>query len=302
MPLARSAAAALLALAFAACSRGGQRAPGPLRIVATTSTLASIAEGASGVTVRSIVPVGVSPEDYQPAPQDIAALHQADVLVENGAGLEEWLRPTLRNAANPRLRVVVCAEGLPLIDGNPHLWIDPEMARVYVRRIAAALVEADPERANAYREAARRYDGELVELLARTRRKLAVLPPERRLMIIFHNAFTYYARRFDLRQIAAIEPLAGAEPNPQHIGDVVTLARRYKVPAIFAEREFDPRLAETIARSAGGLKVAYLYDDSLGSASNVSTYVGMIDTDTDTIVDALRPPLEKLGVTGVGGR
>jgi ABC-type Zn uptake system ZnuABC Zn-binding protein ZnuA len=107
-------------------------------------------------------------------------------------------------------------------------------------------------------------------------------------MVIFHNAFFYYARRFGLTQVAAIEPIAGAEPNPAHIADVVELVKRYRVPAIFAEHEFNPKLAETIAHSAGGVKVAYLYDDSLGTASNVSTYVGMIDTDTATIVSALR--------------
>ncbi len=85
------------------------------------------------------MPVGVSPEDFQPSPDTIAALHDADVLVENGADLEGWLQPTIRNAGNPRLRIVVCADGLPVVDGNPHLWMDPELARAYVAQ--------DPRRA-----------------------------------------------------------------------------------------------------------------------------------------------------------
>jgi ABC-type Zn uptake system ZnuABC Zn-binding protein ZnuA len=290
MPFPRCAAVALIALLLTACSAATGRPAGPLRVVATTSTLASLAEGAAGgvAHVRSLVPVGVSPEDYQPTPQDIATLHDADVLVENGAGLEGWLEPTLRNARNGRLRTVVCTDGLPVVDENPHLWVDPELARGYVSRIADALVAADAAHAEAYRRSAKAYDGQLVALVARTHTKLAEIPPARRVMIIFHNAFAYYDRRFGLREIAAVEPIAGAEPNPAHIADVVELAKRYRVPAIFAEHEFNPRLAETIAKSAGGLKVAYLYDDSLGTTSNVSTYVGMIDTDTETIVDALR--------------
>jgi ABC-type Zn uptake system ZnuABC Zn-binding protein ZnuA len=289
MPSPRSAAVAL-ALLLAACSHGSDRPPGPLRIVATTSTLASIARETAGATaeVRALVPVGVSPEDYQPAPADIAALRDADLLVENGAGLEGWLDATLHNAANPHLRVVVCADGLPAIDGNPHLWMDPENARAYAGKIRAALVAADAPHAAAYRASAAAYDGRLAALTARTRAKLAAIPPARRVMIVFHNAFDYYARRFGLRVVGAIEPLAGSEPNPAHVAELVRLARANHVPAVFAEHEYSDRLARTLAASAGGLKVAFLYDDSLGTAPGVASYVGLIDTDTDTIVSALK--------------
>ena len=107
-------------------------------------------------------------------------------------------------------------------------------------------------------------------------------------MIVFHNAFDYYARRFGLRIVGAIEPIAGAEPNPAHVSELVRLARAEHVPAVFAEHEYSDKLARTLAASAGGLTVAFLYDDSLGTDAAVSTYVGMIDTDTDTIVSALK--------------
>lgn len=289
MPFVRLVAATL-ALVLVACSHGSDRPPGPLRIVATTSTLASLARGAAGEgpDVRSLVPVGVSPEDYQPAPADIAALHDADVLVENGAQLEGWLDGTLRNAANPHLRVVVCSEGLDVRDGNPHLWMDPQYARAYVAKIRDAIDAADPAHAGAYQGAAKAYDGQLVALLARTHAKIATIPPARRSMIVFHNAFDYYARRFGLRIVGAIEPVAGAEPNPAHVADLVRLARANGVRAVFAEHEYNDRLARTLAESAGDLKVAFLYDDSLGADPAVSTYIGMIDSDTDTIVHALK--------------
>ncbi len=282
---------AFVALLLAACSQGSQRAAGPLRIVATTSTLASLAQGAAGegVHVRSLVPVGVSPEDYQPTPDDIAALHDADVLVENGAGLEGWLDATVRNAGNAHLKIVVCTDGLPVVDGNPHLWMDPEYARRYVAAIASALEGVDAEHAAQYRAAAQRYDAQLAALTARTRATIATIPAPRRVMIVFHNAFAYYGARFGLKQVAAIEPVAGAEPNPQHIAEVIRIAKEYRVPAIFAEHEFSPKLADTIAHAAGGeVRVTYLYDDSLGNTPGVATYIGMIDTDTATIVSALK--------------
>ena len=291
MPSPRSAVVALGLLLLTACSHASsERPPGPLRIVATTSTLASIARGAAGpgADVRSLVPVGVSPEDFQPSPDTIAALHDADVLVENGAQLEAWLEPTIRNAGNARLRIVVCADGLPVVDGNPHLWMDPEFARRYVAKIRDALLTVDVTNARVYRAEAAAYDRQLVALTTRTRAKIATIPPQRRTMIVFHNAFDYYARRFGLRIVGAIEPVAGSEPNPAHIADLVRLARSEHVPAVFAEHEYSDKLARTLAESAGGLKVAFLYDDSLGTGAGVDTYVGMIDTDTDTIVSALR--------------
>ncbi len=291
MPSPRLAVAAFGLLLLAACSHvSSERPAGPLRIVATTSTLASLARGAAGERpdIRSLVPVGVSPEDFQPSPDTIAALRNADVLVENGANHETWLQSTLANAGNPHLRKVVCTDGLPVINGNPHLWMDPEYARAYVRKISAALVAADPPNTAMYRAAAADYDKQLVTLIARTKAKIAAIPVSRRTMIVFHNAFDYYARRFGLRIVGAIEPVAGAEPNPAHIAELVRLARTQNVHAVFAEHEYSDKLARTLAQSAGGLKVAFLYDDSLGTEPGVATYPGMIETDTDTIVAALK--------------
>lgn len=290
MPSPRPAAAALMLLLLAACAHAPERPAGPLRIVATTSTLASIARGAAGAgsDVRSLVPVGVSPEDFQPAPGDVAALRDADVLVENGAGLEGWLRAMVRNAGNPQLRIVVCADGLPVRDGNPHLWMDPEYARAYVAKIRDALAAADPPHADGYRASAKSYDGQLAALTARTRRKITTIPPARRTMIVFHNAFDYYARRFGLQIIGAIEPNPGSEPNPHHVAELIRLARLHRVPAVFAEHEYNDKLARMVARSAGGLNVAFLYDDSLSTGAAARTYVALIDTDTDAIVNALK--------------
>jgi len=287
----RSAFAAFGLLLLVACSHASSARPaGPLRIVASSTTLASIARGTagSGPDIRSLVPVGVSPEDFQPSPDTIAALRDADVLVENGANYETWLEPTIRNAGNPRLRIVVCADGLPVVGGNPHLWMDPELARAYARKIRDAIVAADASHVDAYRAAAAAYDEQLAALTARTRAKIATIPPARRTMIVFHNAFDYYARRFGLRIVGAIEPIAGAEPNPAHIAELVRLARAEHVRAVFAEHEYSDKLARSLAQSAGGLKVAFLYDDSLGTDAATGTYVAMIDTDTDTIVSALR--------------
>jgi zinc/manganese transport system substrate-binding protein/manganese/iron transport system substrate-binding protein len=291
MLLPRLAACAVALVVVAGCAHApSARRAGPLRVVATTTTLASLARGAAGpnADVRSLVPVGVSPEDFQPSPDAIAALHDADVLVENGVGLESWLEPTIRNAGNPNLRIVVCGDGLPAVDGNPHLWMDPVFARAYVDKIRDTLTAADAPNAAAYWAATAAYDVQLDALRARTERKIATIPPASRAMIVFHNAFDYYARRFGLRIVGAIEPIPGADPNPAHFAELIRLARAQHVRGVFAEHEYSDKLALTLAAGAGGLKVAFLYDDSLGTGASVNTYIGMIDTDTDTIVSTLR--------------
>ncbi len=283
--------AVLACVLLAGCSRApAHQETAGATVVATTSTLASLAIGVVGdpSRVRSLVPVGASPEDYQPAPQDIEAIHAATVLVENGANLEGWLQSDLENARNEKLTVVVCTQGLPVREGNPHLWMDPEYARAYVRKIRDALVAADPPNAAAYERNAAAYDAQLVALLARTHRKIATIPPAQRTMIIFHNAFLYYNARFGLRTIGVVEVNPGAEPSPQHIAEIVGLARANHVNAVFAEPEYSPKLIQALAQSAGIKTVDNLYDDSVGTDPKVANYVGMIDYDTDTIVDALK--------------
>ncbi|HXP92469.1 MAG TPA: metal ABC transporter substrate-binding protein [Candidatus Binatia bacterium] len=262
----------------------------PLRVVATISTIASLALPVAGgdAVVTTLVPVGASPEDYQPSPADIVKLREADILVENGAGLEAWLERTIASAKNPALRIVVCTDGLPVRDQNPHLWMDPNFARFYVLKIAGALEAADPHHSVSYANRARAYDKTLVSLLERTNQKIQTIPPPNRTMIVYHNAWEYYTRRFGLNLIGVLETSPGREPSPSQVAHLVDLARRYHVRAVFAEPEYSPKLAQALASSAGIKTVVNLYDDSVGTDPRVADYVGMIDYDTDVIVSALK--------------
>jgi len=287
----RQPAVLLSLFVLAACGGGaGSTSSGGVRVLATTSTLASLAIGVVGDAsrVRSLVPIGTSPEDYQPAPQDIEAVHDARVLLENGANLETWLDGTIQNASNPSLIRVVLSDGLPVRDGNPHLWMDPVFARAYVRKIRDAMIAADPAGAATYRANAAAYDAQLVALTARTQRKIDTIPPAQRVMIVFHNAFNYYDARFGLQTLGVVETNPGADPSPQHLAEIVGLARSHHVRAVFAEPEYSPKLIAALAESAGITTVSDLYDDSIGTDPKVATYIGMIDYDTDTIVRALK--------------
>ncbi len=284
---------ALAAIAvLAACGNGAQRpaSTGKIAVVTSISTFNSMVEavGGSRVSVQSLVPVGASPEDYQPTPQDVATLASAQLLIENGAGLESWLKRTIANAASSKLRIVVCSDGLKVVNQNPHLWMDPVNAKHYVEMIRNALMAIDPAHGTEYRSNARRYMLQLDDLRASIARKIDRIPPDHRYMIVFHNAWQYYNARFGITTLGFIEVNPGQDPNPQQIARLIDLARKHHVKAIFSEPEYSAKLARQIAGNSGIKIVDNLYDDSIGTDPRVSTYTGMLNYDTDVIVRALQ--------------
>jgi ABC-type Zn uptake system ZnuABC Zn-binding protein ZnuA len=276
--------------AFSGRGEAATPAPGPLRVLATTTLLASLASdvAAGRATVTSLMPVGASPETYQPAPSDIVRVHDAGLIIENGAGLEAWLAPMLRAAGAGKIPIVDSSAGLPIVDANPHLWLDPEYARHYVAAIRDGMIAADPGGAATYRANAVAFDARLAGLAARIAAQIATIPPANRNMIVFHNAWLYYNRRFGLRTLGEIEEVPGSEPSAAHLAQLIDAARALHVRAIFAEPEYNPKLVETVARGAGIGHVAVLYDDSVGTSPQTRDYISMLETDTATIVAGLR--------------
>ncbi len=263
---------------------------GRIAVVTTFSTLNSFVEGVGRdrVRVQNLVPVGASPENYQPAPQDIAALSRAQLIVENGGGIDKWLERTIENAGAETKHVLVLSDGLPKIDENPHHWMDPVQARMYVAKVRDELVSIDPQHKAEYERNAKAYDGELAALQEWIGKQIATIPASHRAMIIFHNAFDYYNRRFGIQTIGVIELSPGQDPNPAYIGQLVDLAKAHGVRAVFAEPEYSPKLAATLAKSAGIETVTNLYDDSIGEDPRVNNYVNMLRYDTGVIVSALK--------------
>ncbi len=262
----------------------------PMSVVTTISTLNSFVEGVGGdlVRVQSLVPIGASPETYQPTPQNIAVLSDARLLVENGAGLETWLQGLLNNANTGHLDIVVASQGLPVIGSNPHLWMDPQYAKHYVGRIRDALVSIDPAHRAQYERNATAYDRKLDALTAWIRSRVDTVPKQQRVLVVFHNAWQYYDDRFGIQTLGIIEEAPGQEPNPHDFGHLVDLAKQHHVHAIFGEPEYSPKLADALAHDAGISVVENLYDDSIGTSPDVSNYISMLRYDTREIVRSLK--------------
>jgi manganese/iron transport system substrate-binding protein len=286
----RSALWTLAAFLLTSCQSPQTATSGKVAVATTISTLNSFVQGVGGehVIVKNIVPIGASPESFSPAPQDVATVADADVLVENGAGLETWLDRLLRDAGTRNLHVVVCADGLPVKNLNPHLWMDPVLAKRYVLKIRDALIAADPAHGDDYRRNAANYNAQLDALTAQIRRQIATIPPSQRYMIVFHNAWQYYNDRFGITTLGFVERNPGQEPNPQQIAQLIDLAKQHHVRGVFSEPEYSPKLLYSIAQGAGVKVVENLYDDSIGTDPRVRNYIAMLTYDTNVIVQTLK--------------
>ena len=303
-----------LALAFivgfvVACSPGGAGAGGPgdptaLRVVASTTVLADLVRQVGGdeVTVESLVPPGGVVETFDPTPSDLARLANADLIVMNGLGLDDWLVSVIEDSGTsaPVLRL---AEELPGVEYlvsehdpgevgrsggevNPHLWLDVSYAIRYVERIRDELARVDPGRSAGYTEAARGYIGRLRDLDAWARTHIATVPPSDRRIVSFHEAFPYFARAYGLEIVGTVVDAPGQDPSAGEIAALVDAIRSSGARAVFSEAQFGPELVDTVAREAGVVVESDLYNDSLGDPP-VDTYEGLIRWDVDKVVAAL---------------
>ena len=292
--------ASLLAALLVTCSSPSSSG-GRVSVVATTTVLADLAAQVTGAdaNVDALAPAGASIEDFAPKPEDAKRIANARVILVNGLALDRWVEPLLRNASKGA-RIVTLSDDLPRLgvgesanpdinaNGNPHYWFDVKYAKVYVERIRDALVTADPSHGDGYRSRATGYLGELDRLDAEIRTQVAQIPAARRKLVTSHDAFPYYANAYGLSVVGFTQPEEGKEPSPSELAALVALVKKEQVPAIFSEAQVSPRLAETLAREAGVKTIVTdLPTDSLGEPP-ADSYLGMMRTVTDKIVQALR--------------
>ncbi len=293
-----AALATLLAIVPGACARQPERLSAgtsvtPLHVVATFSTLGAIVKDVGGghVSVTSLVPIGAAPETYEPAPSDLVALEHSDLIFENGGGLETFMDHLLRSVDTGQKLVALAPDAADAdsdVRRNPHFWLDPTYASAYARTIADALERADPVNAGSYRKNLAMTQAKYAALDRWIAAQVATIPPRRRAMICFHDAWYYFDKRYGIRDVGAVEPTPGEEPSAGAFARLIADARRYQVHAVFAEPQFSPKLAQQLAQGAGITTVTDLYDDTLGTTPELSTYVGLLRYDVNRIVGALR--------------
>ena len=224
-------------------------------VVATIYPLWEFARQVAGdrAEVVSLVPAGVEPHDWEPAPRDVSQVRRAAVFVHTGTNLDGWAEKLLADLTERRGVVVNARGGLGVLTmggiTDPHVWLDPTLARVQVLAIAGGLEQADPAGRAVYAENAKAFIARLDALDL----ELAVGLAEcaRREVVTSHAAFAYLARRYRLTQVPVMGISPEAEPSPADLAAIVRTARRLKVTHVFYETLVSPRLAETLSRELG---------------------------------------------------
>lgn len=267
-------------------------------VLASFTVLADMAsEVACGkLRVTSITRPGAEIHGYEPTPSDLRRAQDAQLVLVNGLNLELWAQRFLDSARGAEQAVV--SEGVDVIliredaargQPNPHAWMSPRQARVYVANIRDAFIRLDPTNADTYRRCAADYTAELDALDAELAERLAVLPPERRLLVSCEGAFSYLAADHGLDEAYLWPVNAESEVTPQRMERVIRTVRERQVPAVFCESTVDDRPQRRVAQETGARFGGVFHVDSLSEADGPApTYLKMLRHNAMILVQGLQ--------------
>ena len=224
--------------------------------------------GGHKVNVSVMVAPGFNPATYEPRPSQIQALSETQMYVRIGVPFEEaWMGRIA--AANEHMVIVDQSQGIERIDGtDPHVWLSPRLVKVQARTIIDGLVELDAGSEDFYRSNLDAFLADLDELDASIEQTLADL--ESRKFVVFHPAWSYFARDYDLEMIPV--QIEGSDPSGAEMADLIKTARENNIKVIFAQPEFSTERAATIAQEIGGevLLISPLAPDWLDNLRQVA--------------------------------
>ena len=242
-------------------------------VVLTTFTiLADMAREVAGdrLQVKSITKPGAEIHGYEPSPKDLERASGADLIVENGLGLELWARRFVQSAGD--VPTVTLTDGMQplLIEGdmyagkpNPHAWMSPLRAQGYVDQLVNAFSDLDPEGAQIYRDNGKRYKQQLENLDAELRDILAVIPPKQRVLVSCEGAFSYLAQDYGFDEAYLWPVNAESQITPRRMARLIERVKRDQVPAVFCETTVSDKAQREVARASGARFGGSFYVDSL---------------------------------------
>ena len=263
------------------------------KVITTFTVIADIARNVAGdaAVVDSITKPGAEIHNYQPTPRDILKAQDASLVLWNGLNLERWFEKFLANLNDvPSAVVSDGVEPMGISEGpysgkpNPHAWMSPDNALIYVENIRKALAEHDPANAEYYAKNAAAYSAQLKALDEPLRKRFAKIPKNQRWLVTSEGAFSYLTRDYDLRE-AYLWPInADEQGTPQQVRRVIDLVRKNKIPVVFSESTISDRAAKQVARESGARYGGVLYVDSLSAAGGpVPTYLDLLNVTVETI-------------------
>ena len=288
-------------------------------VIATTSVFADLAQLALGnnVTIETIVPAGVDVHTFEPSPADAQKLAGADLIVMNGLGLDEWALSLLEAAGKSEEDVLELAEGIDesnawvYLEGeehdeeegeehseeegeehghggtDPHIWLDPKGAAIYVNRIAARVAAELPERAAAIESARDAGLAEIVALDEELRVGFTAVEASARKIVTFHDAFGYFARAYEIEIVGVAVEAPGQEPSAKEIAALIDAIKAAGVTSVFSEAQFPSKVLDQVAAETGATVLGNLYSDALGDAP-ANSYLGAMRANASAILASFK--------------
>jgi len=307
----RRLAATLIALLLTSAACGGtsgsasaSASTSGYRVVATTSVFADLARLALGdaVQIDSIVPAGIDVHTFEPAPSDAAKIAAADLILMNGLGLDDWVGSLIEAAQQSDANVLRLGEGLDVSDAwiylasseasakhayDPHVWLDPNGAALYVHRIADRVTQERPELSSAIKASSTEGLKRITALDAEVGAIFAAIPATNRKIVTFHDAFGYYARAYDITIVGVAIASPGQDPSAREIAALIDAIRASGVTTVFSEVQFPSKVLNSIAAETGATVLADLYSDALGAAPG-DTYIGAMRANATAIAASMQ--------------
>lgn len=270
------------------------QAEAKFKVVTTFTVIQDIAQNVAGdaATVESITKPGAEIHEYEPTPKDIVKAQSADLILWNGLNLERWFERFFQNIKEKP--AVVVTEGitpLSIYEGpykdapNPHAWMSPSNALIYVENIKNALVKYDPQNADTYQKNAATYAEKIKQLDKPLREKLAQIPADQRWLVTSEGAFSYLAKDYDLKEGYLWPINAEQQGTPQQVRKLIDLVKKNHIPVVFSESTVSAKPAQQVAKESEAKYGGVLYVDSLSAADGpVPTYIDLLNVTVSTIV------------------
>jgi len=276
-----------------------------LRIATTVAPLTDMVQQVGGdiLQVHGLVPEGVNSHTFRPAPGDVQYLAQADFVILNGLDLEIPIEKLVRSSSKPGVTVLKLGEhtvsqvewvfdaSFPKAQGhpNPHLWLNVDYAMHYVTLIRDHVSALDRDNAATYHQNAANYLTQLAHLDHCIMAAMRTLEPHQRKLLTYHDSWPYFARRYGLTVIGAVQPANFSEPSPREVARLIDQLRREKIPAVFGSEVFPSKVLHKIASEAGVRYVTTLRDDVLPGAQGEAdhSYMGMMRHNVTAMLEAL---------------
>ncbi|HEY9823931.1 MAG TPA: metal ABC transporter substrate-binding protein, partial [Stenomitos sp.] len=268
---------------------------GRKKVLATFTVLADMAKNVAGdkLIVESITRIGAEIHGYEPVPSDLKKAQGADLILYNGLNLERWFEQFFGNVQDvPSVVLTEGIERMPIAEGpyrdkpNPHAWMSPQNALIYVENIRKAFVKLDPENAATYNANAKAYSEKLKVIDQQLRTDLKQVPISQRVLVSCEGAFSYLARDYGMKEIYMWPINAEQQFTPRQVKSVIEKVKSYNVPTIFCETTVSDEGQKQVAQTTGARFGGNLYVDSLSTEDGpVPTYLDLLEYDVRTIAN-----------------